>query len=366
MVDLLSRGAGPAHNATPVDHLTPVRSNTDLASGATATRNTTGMARSGSPQPLRFNRHHNKIVALQEAITGHDARKEARCYAILGNALAPDETVTIRINGRAVSLQKRDCYLAALARDANNAKAFRHLGTTLAANEHVDVTLNGAAPQRFNKRECYLAALARDANHAYAWANIGMQLDAGETVRINNIDITKAACLQRALDIGGLDTAFTNRLRQQLTILSNAQRLQQAVTPPALTAAVAPANPAVVANQAVTARDSTPAQLLPDRIGTDRPSPVEESNRQPATMAVDTAGGAPVALPIVDAFLVVSTVPEAVPARAAPPLEDRDLQQVVEHIFRDQEALRRQVAEGDAQVAALNNPRASTSCCVVS
>lgn len=321
MVDLLSRGAGPAHNATPVDHLTPVRSNTDLASGATATRNTTGMARSGSPQPLRFNRHHNKIVALQEAITGHDARKEARCYAILGNALAPDETVTIRINGRAVSLQKRDCYLA---------------------------------------------ALARDANHAYAWANIGMQLDAGETVRINNIDITKAACLQRALDIGGLDTAFTNRLRQQLTILSNAQRLQQAVTPPALTAAVAPANPAVVANQAVTARDSTPAQLLPDRIGTDRPSPVEESNRQPATMAVDTAGGAPVALPIVDAFLVVSTVPEAVPARAAPPLEDRDLQQVVEHIFRDQEALRRQVAEGDAQVAALNNPRASTSCCVVS
>ena len=253
-------------------------STTENRIGATATTNraaeqnvvphSSGMARPPSPRSLFVSPHYAEVTALQEALARGNAQKVAHCYTALRDELAPEERVTLYINGTAGSLHRKDCYVAALVRDANHANAFCNLGTTLGPNERIDVTLNGGAPQSFSEKDCYLAALARDANCAtafnnlgatlgpneridvilnggppqsfsqkdcylaapardandvYAFYNLGMSLRKDEKIYINGVEHTKIDCVQRALTSTGLTEFFINRAHEELAILTAAQ-----------------------------------------------------------------------------------------------------------------------------------------------
>ena len=169
-------------------------------------RNSTGIARNGSPRSLRLSPHQAKVIDLEKALARGNAKRVAQCYVNLGDALTSNERATIRKNGTAISVQKKDCYVAALASDANSAYAFNNLGATLGPNERIDVTLIDGAPQSFNEKECYLAALERDASFASAFNNLGTTLGPNERIDVTLNDgapqsFNQKECYLAALEI---------------------------------------------------------------------------------------------------------------------------------------------------------------------
>ena len=103
----ISSNARPAFQSNTTENRIVATAMANRAAEQKVDSPSNGIARNGSPQPLRVSPHQVKIMALQEALTRGNAQNVARPYVSLGRALSPTERVTIRDNGTAVSLQKK-------------------------------------------------------------------------------------------------------------------------------------------------------------------------------------------------------------------------------------------------------------------